>query len=75
MSTRAPHPGRLLLGFQGWLPSPGPGAHQGGAGEKAQASCRLATLRARLRGPELGGRGAQAWCYGASLFLLGLKEE
>ena len=66
MRTPEPHWGRLLLGFQGWLPSRGPGAHQGGAGEKAQTGCRLATLKVRVTlrpGPERGGRGAQAWRY------------
>lgn len=65
MRTPAPRRGRLLLGFQGWLPSLGPGAQQGEAGRKAQAGCRLATLRA----------GSEGLSRQRGLFLLGLKEE
>lgn len=65
MCTPAPRLGRRLLGFQGWLPSLGPGAQQGEAGGKAQAGCL-----AQRGEPGSGGLSRKR-----GLFPLGLTEE
>lgn len=55
MSTPVPHPGRCSLGFRAGFPSLGPGAHQGGAGEKAQGQLQTRYSEPSSGVLELGG--------------------